>query len=155
MFILWAWCLSICILSPIPDYTNVRKLCPYNNMFKYVGIAMYNLYYCPLMWYVEQRINSYNAAYGFIHLESLVTPECISMGIKRRAEFFLISWVIRLHWYSKFVECIAIVIKKCPSQYRRSAWNPLFSTMGPIYITYRRFNLEPTTPNSIYLGTLN
>ena len=35
-----------------------------------------------------------------------------------------------------------------------SAWNPLFSTMGQIDQVDRRFNLDPTTPNCIYLGTL-
>ena len=42
---------------------------------------------------------------GFILLESFVTPAGISMGIKLRTEFFFpILWVIRLHWYRKFVK---------------------------------------------------
>ena len=69
--------------------------------------------------------------------------------------FFPILWVIRLHWYRKFVKCIAIIIPTCRSQYRRSARNPLFSTMGQIDQVDRRFNLDPTTPNCIYSGALN
>jgi PAS domain-containing protein len=92
---------------------------------------------------------------GFILRDAFVNPADISMGIKLRAECFPILGVIRLNWYRRIVECGAIIITTCDSQYRRTAWNPLFSTMAQLDHGDRRFNLDPTTPNCIYLGTLN
>ena len=92
---------------------------------------------------------------GFILLESFVAPADISIFIKLRIEFFPILWVIRLHSYRKIVKCIAIIIPTCHSQYRRSAWNPLFSITIQIDQVDRCFNLDITKPNCIYLGTLN
>lgn len=171
MLMLCACCLLLCTLKrtlPVPDilsisiqipyYTNVRKLCRYYNMFEFISFVMYNVESILLSSYVVWRNDLLIHTMlldGFILLESFVTPAGISMGIKLRTEFFPILWVIRLHWYRKFVKCIAIIIPTCHSQYRRSAWNPLFSTMGQIDQVDRRFNLDPTTPNCIYLGTLN
>ena len=164
-----ACCLFICtqnahcscqtsISIQIPYYTNVRKLCRYYNMFESISFVMCNVESILLSSYVVWRNDLLIHTMlldGFILLESFVTPAGISMGIKLWTEFFPILWVIRLHWYRKFVICIAIIIPTCHSQYRRSAWNPLFSTMGQIDQVDRRFNLDPSTPNCIYLGTLN
>ena len=57
-----------------------------------------------------------------------------------------ILWIIRLHWYRILFECIAIIIPTCHSQYPRSAWNQLFSTMSQIDQLTRLLNLDPTTP---------
>ena len=166
-----ACCLLLCTIKrtlPVPDilsisiqipyYTNVRKLCRYYNMFEFISLVMYNVESILLCSYVVWRNDLLIHTIlldGFILLELFVTPAGISMGIKLRTEFFPILWGIRLHWYGKFVKCIAIIILTCHSRYRRSAWNPLFSTIGQIYQMDRRFNLDPTTPNCIYLGTLN
>jgi len=136
-------------------------VCLFVCLFVYVGkhltnTDMYNVESILLSSYVENHLLIHIMLFDrFILLESFVTPAGISMGIKLRTEFFPILWVIRLHWYRKFVKCIAIIIPTCHSQYRRYAWNPLFSTMGPIDQVDRRFNLDPTTPNFIYLGTLS
>ena len=66
-----------------------------------------------------------------------------------------ILWVIRVLPYRNIVDWLAIIIPTCHSQYRKSAWNPLFSTMGQIDQVDRRFNLYPTTRNCIHLVTLN
>ena len=108
-------------------------------------------YYMPCL--AKRSINSYNAAlYSWSRLLlRQASPWVLTCG----QSFFPILWVIKLHWYRKFVKCIAIIIPTCHSQDRRSAWNPLFSIMGQIDQVKRRFNLDPTTPNCIYLGTLN
>jgi len=168
---LCACCLLLCTLKrtlPVPDilsisiniphYTSVSKLCLYYNMFESISFVMYHVESILLSSYVVWRNDLLIHTIlldGFILLESFVTPAHISISIKLRTEFFPILWVIRLHWYRKIVKCIAIIIPTCHSQYRRSAWNPLFSTKGQINQVDRRFNLDPTTPNCIYLGTLN
>ena len=154
MLMLCACCLSICILKhtlPVPDilsiciqipyYTNVRMLCRYY-MFESISFVMYNVERILLSSYVVWRndllINTMLFG-GFILLESFFTPAGISM----RTEFFFpILWVIRLNWYRKIVECIAIIIPTCHSQYWSSAWKPLFSTMGQIDQVNRHFYLD-------------
>jgi len=171
MLMLCACCLLLCTLKrtlPMPDilsifihipyYTNVRKLCRYYNMFEFISFLMYNIESILLSSYVVWRNDLLIHTMlldGFILLETFVTPAGIAMGIKLRTEIFPILWVIRLQWYRNLFKYIAIIIPTCHSQYRRSAWNPLFSTMGQIDQMDRRFNLDPTTPNCIYLGTLN
>ena len=147
MLMLCACCLFVCTLKrtlPVPDilsistqipyYTNVRRLCRYY-MFEYISFVTYHVESILLSSYVDWRNDLLIHTMlldGFILLESFVTLAGISMGIKLRTEFFPILWVIRLHWYRKFVKCIAIIIPTCHSQYRRSAWHPLFSTKGQI-----------------------
>ena len=145
------------ILIQIPYYTNVRKLCLYYNIFESISFIMYIVEYILLSSYVIWRndLLIYTMLLdGFILLESFFTVAGISMGIKLRTGHFPILWVIRSHWYRKIVECIAIIIPTCHLQYSRSAWNQLFSTMIQIDQVDRRFNLDPTTFNFIYLVTL-
>ena len=103
MLMLCACCLLLCTLKrtmPVPDilsisiqipyYTNVRKLCRYYNMFEFISFAMYNVESILLSSYLVWRndLLIYTMLLnGFILLESLVTPEGISIGIKLRTEF--------------------------------------------------------------------
>ena len=130
-------CHYICILKhtlPMPDsrpisiqipyYTNVWKLCRYYNMFNPIRFAINNVESILLSSYMVSRndILIHTMLFGgFILLESFVVPAIISMCIKLRTKVVPILWVIRLYWYRKIVECIAIIIPTWHWQYRRSA----------------------------------
>ena len=91
MLVLCACCLSICILKhtlPVPDiisisiqipyYTNVRKLCRYNNMFESISFVMYHVESILLSSYVVWRndlLIHIMLFDRFILLESFVTPQ--------------------------------------------------------------------------------
>ena len=75
----------------IPYYTNVRKLCPYYNMFQSISFVMYNIESILLSSYVVLRNDLLIHTMlldGFILLETFVTPAGIAMGIKLRTEIF-------------------------------------------------------------------
>ena len=134
---------------------HVRSLLQH---FLSISFVIYNVESIFLSSYVVRRndlIIHTMLFNGFILMSALLL---------RQTSPWVLSWgqspppilrVSRLNPYRKIVEWIATLIPRCHSQYWRSAWNLLFSTMGQIDQVDRRFNLDPTTPNCIYLGTLN
>ena len=104
---------------------NVKMLYRYYTMFNSISFAMYNvesiLLSSYVVWWNDLLIHTMLFD-GFILVEGFVTPAGITMDIKLWAEFFPKLWVIRLHWYRKIVECIAIIISTCHLVHLRSAW---------------------------------
>ena len=121
------------ISMEIPYYINIRELCGYYNTLYYISFVMYQvesvLLSCYIVWWNNLLIHIMLLG-GFILLETFITPAIISINIKQQVEDFPILWVIRFHSCREIVESIAIIIPTCHSQFGKSAWNQLFSTIG-------------------------